>query len=102
MKVLWGTGHAACAQTGLLCGCTALFAWHIYHVAGCVTVKCCLTTPVCCAAAGLAHGGVPVVFELGKHCAFGNSFAITGEAPGLGAWDPAHAARMEVRGTCRR
>ncbi|WIA09999.1 hypothetical protein OEZ85_010211 [Tetradesmus obliquus] len=50
---------------------------------------------VCDAAAGLAHGGVPVVFELGKHCAFGNSFAITGEAPGLGAWDPAHAARME-------
>ena len=67
-----------------------------------VSVECCLSTPVCCAAAGLARGGVPVVFELGKHCAFGNSFAITGEAPGLGAWDPQHAARMEVRGTCLR
>uniref|UniRef100_A0A383W2G5 CBM20 domain-containing protein n=1 Tax=Tetradesmus obliquus TaxID=3088 RepID=A0A383W2G5_TETOB len=53
------------------------------------------TCDVCDAAAGLARGGVPVVFELGKHCAFGNSFAITGEAPGLGAWDPQHAARME-------
>jgi hypothetical protein len=43
-------------------------------------------------------GGVPVVFELGKHCSFGNSFAIIGEAPSLGAWDPRHAAKMEVRG----
>jgi hypothetical protein len=56
--------------------------------------------PLPASAGGVAQGGrVPVVFELGKHCSFGNSFAIIGEAPGLGAWDPQHAAKMEVGGT---
>lgn len=40
---------------------------------------------------------VPVVFELGKHCTFGHSFAIVGETPELGEWDTTKAARMEVR-----
>lgn len=39
---------------------------------------------------------VPVIFELGKHCTFGHSFAVVGDAPELGAWDTGKAAQMEV------
>lgn len=40
---------------------------------------------------------VPVVFELCKHCAFGHTFALVGDAPELGEWDVTKALRLEVR-----
>lgn len=39
---------------------------------------------------------VPVVFALTKHCPFGQSLALVGDAPQLGGWDVAAALRLEV------
>jgi hypothetical protein len=41
---------------------------------------------------------VPVVFELTKHCPFGQAFALVGDDPHLGEWDVSKALRLEVRG----
>jgi hypothetical protein len=38
---------------------------------------------------------VPVVFELGKHCTFGHSFAVVGDAPELGKWDTSKSINMQ-------
>jgi hypothetical protein len=48
----------------------------------------------------LSVGGgtaVPVVFELCKHCPFGHTFALVGDALELGEWDVSKALRLEVR-----
>eukprot|EP00775_Hariotina_reticulata_P006469 gene6469-6697_t len=38
---------------------------------------------------------VPIVFELGKHCTFGHTFAIVGDIRELGKWDPCKAVKLK-------
>lgn len=37
---------------------------------------------------------MPVVFKFARHCAFGESFAVTGSTEQLGNWDTSRAVRM--------
>jgi hypothetical protein len=39
---------------------------------------------------------VPVRFELGVHCQFGQTLALVGDTKELGEWSPANALRLKV------
>lgn len=68
-----------------------------------MTLKCALTLLLSAAFCLVFFEGllihVPVVFELGKHCTFGHSFAVVGDAPELGEWDTDKSAPMQVSHT---
>ncbi|EFJ47912.1 hypothetical protein VOLCADRAFT_91596 [Volvox carteri f. nagariensis] len=43
---------------------------------------------------GAHRSQVPVILKYGKHCNFGEAYAVVGSVSELGSWDPARAVKM--------